>query len=148
MHATVCLLCAGQPRRTGDAAKPGQFIGQFSRDRYVPTVVKGLYSMIDEALYNIDFLNGSILCSYTLSKIEIIMLLFIFIFASNKHQIKMLLVFFKSQLYRGIDRAPSHKPFSRFFLGIVLYLGFDSQELGTLNSIRRRPQRLIGELIV
>ena len=30
MHATVCLLRAGQPRSAGDAAKSGQFIGQFS----------------------------------------------------------------------------------------------------------------------
>ena len=29
-HATVCLLRAGQPRSAGDAAKLGQFIGQFS----------------------------------------------------------------------------------------------------------------------
>ena len=30
MHAAVCLLRAGQPRSAGDAAKLGQFIGQFS----------------------------------------------------------------------------------------------------------------------
>ena len=30
MHATVCLLRAGQPRRTSAAAKSGQFVGQFS----------------------------------------------------------------------------------------------------------------------
>ena len=42
MLATVCLLRAGQPRRAGDAAKSGQFVGQFSWDKYDPTVVKGL----------------------------------------------------------------------------------------------------------
>ena len=42
MHARVCLLRAGQPRRAGDAVKSGQFIGQFSWDKYDPTVVKGL----------------------------------------------------------------------------------------------------------
>ena len=36
MHATVCLLCAGQPRRAGYAAKSVQFKGQFSCDKYVP----------------------------------------------------------------------------------------------------------------
>ena len=36
MHATVCLLRAGQPRRAGDAAKSGQFKGQFSWDENVP----------------------------------------------------------------------------------------------------------------
>ena len=30
MHAAVCLLRAGQPRSAGNAAKLGQFIGQFS----------------------------------------------------------------------------------------------------------------------
>ena len=30
MHAAVCLLRAGQPRSASDAAKLGQFIGQFS----------------------------------------------------------------------------------------------------------------------
>ena len=30
MHAAVCLLRAGQPRSAGDAAKLGQFIGQFA----------------------------------------------------------------------------------------------------------------------
>ena len=39
MHATVCLLRA---RRPGDAAKSGQFEGQFAWDRYVPISVKGL----------------------------------------------------------------------------------------------------------
>ena len=48
MHATVCLLRAGQPRRPGDAAKSGHFEGQFSWDENV----KGLLGIIDEALYN------------------------------------------------------------------------------------------------
>ena len=34
----VCLLRAGQPRRMGDAAKSGQFRGQFSWDKYVKQV--------------------------------------------------------------------------------------------------------------
>ena len=52
MHATVCLLCAGQLGSVGHAAKSGQFKGQFSWVKYDPTDVKGLLSMIDEALYN------------------------------------------------------------------------------------------------
>ena len=52
MHATVCLLRAGQPRRASKAAKSGQFIGQFTWVTGDPMGVKGLYSMIDEALYN------------------------------------------------------------------------------------------------
>ena len=52
MHATVCLLRAGQPRRAGDAAKSGQFIGQFSWVTGDPMGVKELLSRIDEALYN------------------------------------------------------------------------------------------------
>ena len=42
MHAAVCLLCAGQPRSAGDAAKLGQFIGQFSWVTGDPIVLKGL----------------------------------------------------------------------------------------------------------
>ena len=42
MHAAVCLLRAGQPRSTGDAAKLGQFIGQFSWVTGDPIGVKGL----------------------------------------------------------------------------------------------------------
>ena len=44
MHAAVCLLCAGQPRSASDAAKLGQFIGQFSWVTGDPIVLKGLYS--------------------------------------------------------------------------------------------------------
>ena len=42
MHAAVCLLRAGQPRSAGDAAKSGQFIGQFSWVTGDPIVLKGL----------------------------------------------------------------------------------------------------------
>ena len=42
MHAAVCLLRAGQPRSAGDAAKLGQFIGQFSWVAGDPIGVKGL----------------------------------------------------------------------------------------------------------
>ena len=42
MHAAVCLLRAGQPRSAGDAAKSGQFIGQFSWVTGDPIGVKGL----------------------------------------------------------------------------------------------------------
>ena len=52
MHAAVCLLRAGQPRSAGDAAKLGQFIGQFSWVTGDPIGVKGLYSDIENALYN------------------------------------------------------------------------------------------------
>ena len=52
MHATVCLLRAGQPRRPGDAAKSGQFEGQFAREQKFPFDVRGLVSIIDGALYN------------------------------------------------------------------------------------------------
>ena len=52
MHATVCLMCAGQSSSAGHAAKSGQFKGQFSWVKYDPTVLKGLLRMIDEALYN------------------------------------------------------------------------------------------------
>ena len=51
-YATVCLLRAGQLRRATNAAKSksGQCKGQFLWDEYVITDVKGLLSMIDEAL--------------------------------------------------------------------------------------------------
>ena len=52
MHATVCLLRAGQPRRAGAAAKSGQFVGQFSWVTGDPIGLKGLYSDIKNALYN------------------------------------------------------------------------------------------------
>ena len=42
MHATVCLLRAGQPRRASRAAKSGQFIGQFTWVTGDPMGVKGL----------------------------------------------------------------------------------------------------------
>ena len=42
MHATVCLLRAGQPRSAGDAAKLGQFVGKFSWVTGDPIGVKGL----------------------------------------------------------------------------------------------------------
>ena len=42
MHATVCLLHAGQPRCAGDAAKSGQFIGQFTWVTGDPMGIKGL----------------------------------------------------------------------------------------------------------
>ena len=42
MHAAVCLLRAGQPRSAGDAAKFGQFIGQFSWVIGDPIGLKGL----------------------------------------------------------------------------------------------------------
>ena len=42
MHATVCLLRAGQPRRAGAAAKSGQFVGQFSWVTGDPIGLKGL----------------------------------------------------------------------------------------------------------
>ena len=44
MHAAVCLLRVGQPRSAGDAAKLGQFIGQFSWVTGDLVGVKGLYS--------------------------------------------------------------------------------------------------------
>ena len=43
MRACYSVCC--QPRRAGDAAKSGQFIGQFSWDRFVQTVVRGLLNM-------------------------------------------------------------------------------------------------------
>ena len=42
MHAAVCLLRAGQPRSAGDAAKLGQFVGQFSWVTGDPIGLKGL----------------------------------------------------------------------------------------------------------
>ena len=43
MHAAVCLLRTGQPRSAGDAAKLGQFIGQFSWVTVDPIGLKGSY---------------------------------------------------------------------------------------------------------
>ena len=51
MHATVCLLRAGQSRYAGDAAKSGRFIGQFSCCTCDTVGVRGLLSMIDDALF-------------------------------------------------------------------------------------------------
>ena len=45
MHAAVCLLRAGQPRSAGDAAKLGQFIGQFSWVTGDPIGLKGLFTL-------------------------------------------------------------------------------------------------------
>ena len=45
MHATVCLLHAGQPRRAGAVSKSGQFIGQLWGVEFVPKDVKGLHAM-------------------------------------------------------------------------------------------------------
>ena len=45
MHAAVCLLRAGQPRSAGDAAKLGQFMGQFSLVAGDPTGLKGLLTI-------------------------------------------------------------------------------------------------------
>ena len=41
MHATVCLLHAGQPKRAGDVAKSGEFIGEFSWVKYDPIAIEG-----------------------------------------------------------------------------------------------------------
>ena len=65
MHAAVCLLHAGQPRRAGDVAKSGQFIDQFSWDRYVPMVVKGLmlsYSVEQTTIENTYLLTYNVEC--------------------------------------------------------------------------------------
>ena len=43
----MCLLRAGQLRRAGDAAKSGQFIGQFSWVKRDPITVKGLNLFIN-----------------------------------------------------------------------------------------------------
>ena len=42
MHAAVCLLHAGQLKRTGDAAKSGEFLGEFSWVEFDPMGVRGL----------------------------------------------------------------------------------------------------------
>ena len=51
MHAAVCLLRAGQPRSAGDAAKLGQFIGQFSWVTGDPIGVKGLSNSTEYFMY-------------------------------------------------------------------------------------------------
>ena len=53
MHAAVCLLRADQPRSAGDAAKLGQFVGEFSWVTGDPIGVKGL----KRDLIKINFLN-------------------------------------------------------------------------------------------
>ena len=58
MHATVCPLRAGQPKRTGDAAKSGQFIGQlFSWVTGDPIVVIGLSAPQSPLTLQIPTLN-------------------------------------------------------------------------------------------
>ena len=52
MHATACLLRAGQPKRDAGVTKSGEFPGEFSWVVYDPMVVRGLFSMTDKALYN------------------------------------------------------------------------------------------------
>ena len=49
-YAAVCLLRAGQPRSAGDAAKLGQFVGQFSWVTGDPIVLKGI-SNVNSHLY-------------------------------------------------------------------------------------------------
>ena len=56
MHAAVCLLRAGQPRSAGDAAKLGQFIGQFSWVTGDPIGLKGLYWDIQNLFKNFDIM--------------------------------------------------------------------------------------------
>ena len=45
MHAAVCLLRAGQPKSASDAAKLGQFIGQFTWVTGDPIGLKGFYNI-------------------------------------------------------------------------------------------------------
>ena len=42
MHATACLLRAGQPKRDAGVTKSGEFPGEFSWVVYDPMVVRGL----------------------------------------------------------------------------------------------------------
>ena len=56
MHAAVCLLRAGQPRSAGDAAKLGQFIGQFSWVTGDPIGVKGLSDSMNSGLHEFVYL--------------------------------------------------------------------------------------------
>ena len=42
MHATVWLLCAGQPKRSGDEAKTSEFKGEFLWVAHDPIAIKGL----------------------------------------------------------------------------------------------------------
>ena len=59
MHAAVCLLRAGQPRSTGDAAKLGQFIGQFSWVTGHPIGLKGLIIITTVLKWNEPFSKES-----------------------------------------------------------------------------------------
>ena len=42
MHAAVCLLRAGQPKRAGNAAESGEFLGEFFWVEFDPMGVRGL----------------------------------------------------------------------------------------------------------
>ena len=66
MHATVCLLCAGQPGSAGHAAKLGQFKGQFSWVKYDPIVRKGLTSTCSE-LHNYGVCMSSSTASHIIT---------------------------------------------------------------------------------
>ena len=60
MHAAVCLLRAGQPRSASDAAKLGQFIGQFSWVTGDPIGVKGLTWIYFNINFNKPFFSFSV----------------------------------------------------------------------------------------
>ena len=47
----MCLLRAGQPKSSGEVAKSGQFIGQFSWVTGDLIGLKALYNEIDDALF-------------------------------------------------------------------------------------------------
>ena len=47
MHAAVFLLRAGQPKRAGDAAKSGEFLGEFSWVEFDSVGVRGLCVFIE-----------------------------------------------------------------------------------------------------
>ena len=49
MHAAVCLLRAGQPKRAGDVEKSGEFLGEFSWVEFDPVGVRGLSQTNDNA---------------------------------------------------------------------------------------------------
>ena len=50
MHATVCLLQAGQPKRDSNTAKSGELLGEFSWVELDPMGVRGLYPVSSWAL--------------------------------------------------------------------------------------------------
>ena len=60
MHATVCLLCAGQLGSVGHAAKSGQFKEQFSLVKYDPKDVNGL-SVEEINVFKINYDNSEII---------------------------------------------------------------------------------------